>query len=284
LDAFVRLSPRNRVRVIPAVFTKPKVKGPIVRCIPTDSSKKDSLEVANVDSVDKVYRILTRHMRVSGVNAMARECLKFKFQGNSHLEENEPSRAIEAYDRALGTNFTEEQGIILLNRATAYLQMAAGHKKELQELVVDLAKSVPDLTTLQFLYEEAAMFPALSGSMFQRVVSDTKMQDRKFRKIKHRHGLYQYSLLHAAQDGLRATQLLPTYAKSWLRAGEILSELWKLNESAKYYEKAIELDSSLEGSLSPVVERLRKRQELLTSARAYGWSEDTLRLALDVAG
>jgi hypothetical protein len=32
-----------------------------------------------------------------------------------------------------------------------------------------------------------------------------------------------------------------------------------------------------------VIERLRKRQELLDNARAYGWSEDTLRLALDVA-
>jgi hypothetical protein len=38
-------------------------------------------------------------------------------------------------------------------------------------------------------------------------------------------------------------------------------------------------------TLVPVIARLRKRHELLdNNARAYGWSEDTLRLALDVAG
>jgi tetratricopeptide (TPR) repeat protein len=121
-------------------------------------------------------------------------------------------------------------------------------------------------------------------ALFERVISDSKAQDRKFRTLKFRHGLYQYALLHAARDSLRATQLLPNYSNVWLSAGEILSELWKLKESAKYYEKAYELDPSLTDSLSPVVARLRKRQELLDSARAYGWSEDTLRLALDVAG
>jgi tetratricopeptide (TPR) repeat protein len=134
------------------------------------------------------------------------------------------------------------------------------------------------------LYEEAARHPSISTALFERVISDSKAQDRKFRNLKFRHGLYQYALLHAARDSLRATQLLPNYSNVWLSAGEILSELWKLKESAKYYEKAYELDPSLTDSLSPVVERLRKRQELLDNARAYGWSEDTLRLALDVAG
>jgi hypothetical protein len=65
LDAFVGLSPPE-VRVIPAILAKQKgtkAKGPIVRCIPIDD-QKDSLEASNVDSVDKVYRILTRHMRI----------------------------------------------------------------------------------------------------------------------------------------------------------------------------------------------------------------------------
>ena len=33
----------------------------------------------------------------------------------------------------------------------------------------------------------------------------------------------------------------------------------------------------------PIIEGLQKRQDLLDAARAYGWSEDTLRFALDVA-
>ena len=200
------------------------------------------------------------------------------------MEEGDASLAIAAYDKALATCFSEQEGIILLMRATAYLQRASTHQRELQELVGDLSRSVPDTASLQCLYEEAMRHPSLANPIFQKVISDTKIQDSKFRRIKFRHGLYQYALLHAAQDSLRATQLLSSYSNSWLRAGEILSELWKLKESAIYYEKAIELDPSLSDSLSPVVDRLRKRQELLNSARAYGWSEDTLRLALDVAG
>jgi len=33
----------------------------------------------------------------------------------------------------------------------------------------------------------------------------------------------------------------------------------------------------------PVVERLRSSQQFLDEARALGWPEDTLRLALDVS-
>jgi tetratricopeptide (TPR) repeat protein len=169
-------------------------------------------------------------------------------------------------------------------RATAYMQRAASHKAKLKEIVNDLIAMVPDMSTIQSLYEKGSHYSALANSIFRRVLEDTSNQEKQFRRTQYRHGLYQYALLQAAQDSLRATQLLPTYATSWLRAGEILSELWKLKESAQYYERAIELDESLKGSLVPVIDRLRKRQELLDNARAYGWSEDTLRLALDVAG
>jgi hypothetical protein len=283
LDAFVGLAPPE-VRVIPAILPKSKgAKGPIVRCVAVDD-ETDCLEISNVASVDKVYRILTRHMRVQGVDASARECLKWKYKGNGHLEEGDLSLAIDAYDKALEMRFSEQEGIILLMRSSAYLQLASVHQKELKELVEDLSRSVPDTSTLQLLYEEAARHPSLASAIFKRIVLDTKAQERKFRQTKFRHGVYQYALLHAAQDSLRATQLLSNYSNSWLRAGEVLEDLWKLKESAQYYEKAVQLDSSLSDSLSPVIERLRKRQELLNSARAYGWSEDTLRLALDVAG
>ena len=46
------------------------------------------------------------------------------------------------------------------------------------------------------------------------------MQDNKFQQIKHRHGLYENSLLHATKDSLRATQSLPNRVKTWLRAGD----------------------------------------------------------------
>lgn len=63
LDAFVVLSPPE-VLVVPAKFrSKSKSKGPLIRCIAIDD-ETECMEISNVDSVDKVYRTLTRHMRV----------------------------------------------------------------------------------------------------------------------------------------------------------------------------------------------------------------------------
>lgn len=115
-------------------------------------------------------------------------------------------------------------------------------------------------------------------------MQDSESQDRKFLSTQYRHGLYQYALLQAAQDALKATEVLPHYAAAWVRAADIMGELWKLPEAILYYERATALDESLRPSLIPVIERLQRQQGLLAEARSYRWSEDTLRLALDVAG
>ena len=63
LDAFLGLAPTMDVKVIPAILTtKMKSKAPSVRCISLGS--KSSFDVGNVDSVDKVFRILNKHMQV----------------------------------------------------------------------------------------------------------------------------------------------------------------------------------------------------------------------------
>jgi tetratricopeptide (TPR) repeat protein len=211
------------------------------------------------------------------------DCLKWKYKGNGHLEAGKSSNAIEAYDNALATNTPEQEGIVLLMRANAYMQRATSHRQRLKETVNQLMEMVPDTETLYNVCEKFGEEPALAHSLFRRVLSDTAKQEAKFRQTQYRHGLYQYALLQAAQDALRSTQLLPTYADSWRLAGDILSALWKLKESGQYYVRAIELDNSLSESLLPMIKRLQKRQSLLDNARAYGWSEDTLRLALDVA-
>lgn len=307
MDAFWGLAPANQVKVIPAVILKTKAKGPAVRCV----SASSSFDVGNIDSVDKVFRILNKHMLVKVISSVATEedgfsllrfinnvfipllcqgvsmkkcdCLKWKYKGNGYLEAGKVAHAIDAYDKALATGVADQEGIILMMRANAYLQRAASHREKLKDIVKHLTGMVPNTETLHTMYEEAAREPALAKSIFRRVLQDTTNQETKFRQTQYRHGLYQYALLQAAQDSLRATQLLPKYADAWRRAGDILSELWKLKESAQYYVRAIELDNSLSELLLPVIKRLNKRQELLDNARAYGWSEDTLRLALDVA-
>ena len=142
---------------------------------------------------------------------------------------------------------------------------------------------VPDPVSLGRLYQLAAQHPSLAKPLFHKVLMDGKVMDKKFRQTKYRHGLYEYALLHAAQDSLRSTQLLPHHAKTWLRAGDALAELRKLKESALYYQKAIELDPTLRERLEPVIERLERSQQFLEKAKGW-YSSDTLRLALDVAG
>lgn len=207
------------------------------------------------------------------------DCLKWKYKGNGHLEAGQVDLAIDAYDKAIETGVSQQEGIILLMRATAYLQRAVSHRAILKEIVNELIGMVP--SALPIAFDEALRHPTLANAIFRKFTEQTERRDKHFRKTQHRHGLYQYALLKAAQDSIRATQLLPSYEAAWLRAGEILSELWRLKESAQYYEKAVELDPSLESSLRPVIERLRLRQDLLDTARAYGWTEDVLRLALD---
>lgn len=211
------------------------------------------------------------------------ECLKWKYKGNGYLEAGKVSKAIEAYDNALASSTPEQEGIVLLMRANAYMQRAILHKEKLKNIVIQLTGMVPDTETLHTVYEEFGNEPALANSLFRRIMADTTQQEAKFRQTQYRHGLYQYALLQAAQDSLRSTQLLPTYADSWRMAGDILSALWKLKESAQYYVHAIELENSLSEFLLPEIKRLQKRQSILDNARAFGWSEDTLRLALDVA-
>jgi tetratricopeptide (TPR) repeat protein len=214
--------------------------------------------------------------------------LKWKYKGNSYLEAGKVSVAIDAYNKALQCsrpNHPKQEGILLLLRASAFFQQAQSHKQILQQ---DLQEwSLPDSGTLQGLLLEASkgasVAAPVANSILQKLKLDGKRQQAKLRKIQYRHGLYQMSLLRAMQDSLRATALLPNYSTSWLRAGELLSQLWKLKESRQYYEKAMSLDESL--TLEPILQDLQRRQDLLDRARATDeWPEDSLRLALDVAG
>lgn len=241
------------------------------------------------------------------------DCLKWKYKGNSHLEAGKVDLAIEAYNKALSQRSgSKQEGVILLLRASAFLQQAQLHKQFLTGIVHDW--KIPDFRDQQTLLLEATRGgPGVAYSVLKKIQGDGSRQNATLRQIQYRHGLYQYALLHAAQDSLRATEILPNYSTSFLRAGEVLSEvstpwsnglcrqqesrcmsqhqffytvqLWKLKESQEYYEKALALDENLQGTLEPILEGLQRRQDLLDQARATReWPEDSLRLALDVAG
>jgi tetratricopeptide (TPR) repeat protein len=207
--------------------------------------------------------------------------------GNRSLEEGEISLAIGLYDKALAAARGQEsrlpKGSILIKRARAYLRRAANHRATLRTLVKDMSDAVPPASTVKILYQTASIHPALSPSIFNRLSGDSKAQQAKFRQIRYRHDMYEFALLHAARDGLQATQILSGNAKAWLLAGECLAELRKLKESNQYYRRALEIDPSIERALEGVMEKNRVSQEFLDVARASGFSGDTLRLAIDVA-
>lgn len=277
LDAFIGLAPPE-VTIHPAIFASipSKAKGPLVRCISVAGKNQDdcqSFDVSNVDSVDKVARILRKHMKLS---VGSTESLEWKYQGTSHLEKGNTKLAIDCYDRALETS---NDGILFLLRAAAYLERAAGHRDRLRDSVQKLTEEV-DLNALQAAVV-ASHNVDLAHPIFERILQVTALQERQFRQTQYQHGLYQFSLLQAAQDAFRATQILPSSAEAWRRAADILSELWKLKEAEQYYERAMELDRTIDVTAN--IQQIYKQQQLLESARAYGWSEDTLRLALDVA-
>jgi hypothetical protein len=289
LDAFFGLASPTTVLVQPALLSSSvssNSKAPVVRCIAVNGNVRKSLDVTNVDSVDKVFRILTKHMGQRNVSQTVCNCLKYKYKGNGHVEGGKVDLAIDAYNKALqlADEATQQQGMILLMRATAYLKRAAKHQQQLKEIVQQLDAMVPSQSTLGALYEQAnESYPTVALAMFRKVIADCNLQEQQFRRTQYRHGLYQYALLQAAADALRATQLLPYTTAPWCLAGEILCELWKLQESAQYYERAIALDETLDAQLRPIIDKLRVRQELLDTAKVYGWSEDSLRLALDVS-
>jgi len=298
MESFASFSPSPGAITVNAAFftTQPnkaigKGKGHLVRCI---QKKEDltlsAIEINNVDSVEKVYRIVTEHMRLTTVNPKACGCMKYYFQGNESLEEGDPSKAIAMYNEALSladrrTRQTSQlpKGSILMKRARAYLQRAANHRKILRSLVKDLTDTVPSASTMKILYQTASSNPELSASIFQRLAGDSKVNQGKFRQIRYRHDMHEFALLHATQDSLQATKLLPQSANAWYIAGECLAELRKLNESNQYYVRALALDPSMKDVLTGLMEKNKLSQEFMDVARASGFSGDTLRLAVDVA-
>jgi tetratricopeptide (TPR) repeat protein len=226
---------------------------------------------------------------VKGIDPNAYECMRSYIDGNRNLEEGEISLAIFLYDKALAAASAQDRtsrlprGSILMRRARAYLGRAANHRNTLRTLVRDLSDAVPSASTVKILYQTASTHPALSSSIFARLACDSRVQQAKFRQIRYRHDMYEFALLHAARDGLQSTQVLPNNAGAWLLAGECLAELRKLEESNRYYQRALEIDPSIGGKLGGVMEKNRASQEFLDVARASGFSGDTLRLAIDVA-
>jgi len=224
------------------------------------------------------------------IRRQACDCLKWKYKANRHLENGNIRLAIEAYNQSLDVaceSLPEQEGVLLLLRASAYLKQAQTQKQQLQDTVFSQNwNNLPDrqkqIQALLFhTSRQAPEKTGLSASVLHRLSAYGKLQHYQWKQVQFLHGLYQDSLLHATQDSLRATEVLPHYSTSWLKAGEVLGNLWKLRESKQYLERAMSMDESLSESLQPVFREMDRKQDLLERAKEQ-WNEDSLRLALDL--
>ncbi|KAL3931014.1 MAG: hypothetical protein SGBAC_011505 [Bacillariaceae sp.] len=287
LDAFCGLcTGGDKVQIIPAILPKSKNRFPWVRCMSTKIGSTN-FDIGNLDSVDKVYRVLTKHLKVEDVSRETCDCLRWKYKGNSYLEQGNLDLAIDAYNQALSkptrNTMGKQEGIILLLRASAFLLRAQAQKGTLTKIIQDWV--VPDIQEQQELFVESCKNGGLGlvNSVLNQMQSEGMKQKQTMRQVQYHHGLYQYALLRAAKDALRAIEILPNYSTSFLRAAEVLSELWNLGESRRYLERALVLDDTLEESVSQLLEGLERRQQILDGARAtQEWPDDSLRLALDI--
>ena len=126
---------------------------------------------------------------------------------------------------------------------------------------------------------------AIRLSVLRMLQANGKLRKDQLRKITFRHGLYHASLLKATSDSLQATDILPDYPTAWVQAGELLCDLWQIEESKQCREIALSLDQSLEESLRPVLEGLEPRLKLVKHACTnMMWPDgNTLQLVLDIA-
>ena len=118
-------------------------------------------------------------------------------------------------------------------RATAYLRRAYGHRGVLASLVARVRRNMPDDTVLGYVQQISSHSPGMAVLVLDRLRRYCEEKDSLYQATKFRYGLYEFALLKAADDVVRATQLLPNYAKCWVRAGDVMAELRKLREVRK---------------------------------------------------
>ncbi|CAM9173191.1 unnamed protein product [Choristocarpus tenellus] len=254
LGAFIGLAPDGEVLVQGVNCLGRCNKGPNLRVRQEEGTW---LEFNKIDSVDRVYKILRDYLLVD-VSKSAAECLQYNFQANAALDRNEVGEAIEYYDKAIATGYSDQEGVLLVMRATAFLQRAYSHRRILNTLLERISRDVPSAAadrTVSNCWKASG--PAARYVLLDMYAQYCQSRGSLYQKTKFRYGLYEFALLRACEDALRATQLLPNYPKCWLRAGDALGELCKYKEASGYYQVALDLDESMASVLVPTIAKLK---------------------------
>jgi tetratricopeptide (TPR) repeat protein len=277
-------------------------KGPNTRILTAEGA---FIEASMVRSVETVVGLLQTHLHLD-VNVTSAEVLRLNYEGNVYLRGGEVDLAIECYDKALELGDREQEGVLLVMRGTALLQRAYAcrmRSKDVTTLAEEILPSIEgirnvlesfsplsttprNLATLELLSRVKRIFDSLDKS--------PKWSESKAKWPEAREGLivntgeelisratfswslYEHALLRALQDLLTATLLLPGFAQAWRRAGDALGELRQYHSAIEYYEVAVRLDTTLQDSLLPSIERLRVMERLVDNAESRGWPAEAI--------
>ncbi|CAM9324107.1 unnamed protein product [Pylaiella littoralis] len=149
LGSFVGLAPEGEVLVQGVNCLGRCNKGPNVRVRQEDGNW---LEFNRIENVERVYKILRDYLGAD-VSKEAALCLKYNFLANAALDRNEVTLAIDYYDKAIATGYADQQGVLLVMRATAFIQRAYSHGRALTDLLQKVVVDRPTQTTLYVLHE-----------------------------------------------------------------------------------------------------------------------------------
>ena len=174
-----------------------------------------------------------------GIDPSTVIALEENLTGNSALQKGEVSVAVEAYDRALRSNSSTQEGVLLAMRSEALLARGFSHRSALDDLEVYDESYVRTLAWIP-----AIPSPSASLSLLKLQLDEAERAVRSSRKAGFHLALYNRSLLGALRDSVTATKLLPHLWANPSRAAEIFTLLGRYPEAAKYYRMAAESTSS----------------------------------------
>ena len=113
--------------------------------------------------------------------------------------------------------------------------------------------------------------------------SQIRSGDQLLRKTSFALSMYEHSLMRALDDLLIATVVVPGFAQAWRRAGDTLSELQQFSSAIEYYEVAISLDTALETTLGPTLDKLRIIDKVITNAEMNDVDADVVQALIQGA-
>lgn len=280
-------------------------RGPNARVL---TSNGTFLESSMLRSVESVVDLLQKNLQLN-VNATAAEVLRLNYEGNVYLKNGEVDLAIEMYNKALKLGDKEQEGVLLVMRGTALLQRAYAYRLRHKDVYQIAEQVLPSYYAISEILEGIAIKTSIdlpnkiimTRELLKRVDkvyknldfsskwSDTKSKwpvstegpvvetsDELISKVGLSWHLYEYALLGALEDLLKATMILPGFAQAWRRAGDALSELRLFHTAIEYYGVAVQLDEALGDILLPAIERLRFTKQLVDHAQTQGLPIETI--------